>query len=116
MKPYIKGIISLTSNKNFKRAYSHGSSYSGNIATLYLYFNQLDINRVGYSVTKKLGTAVTRNRIKRLFRETYRRYVNNLEDGYDIVFVARKAVITASLCEIESCLAGLLRKSGILKC
>ena len=112
----MKRVISLKSNKNFRRAYEKGLSFKSPAAILYLYKNGSDENRVGYSVTKKLGKAVKRNRIKRLFRESYRRYFESLEEGYDIVFVARRASVGGGLKFIEKCIGELFRKSGIFKC
>lgn len=111
-----KKIISLTSNKNFKRAYTDGTSFSSNLAVIYIYPNNLDYNRTGYSVTRKLGKAVVRNKIKRLFREAYRYYIEHLIAGYDIIFVARKAVLKSSLNDILKCFAELFKKSGLYKC
>lgn len=111
-----KKSVSLTSNKNFKRAYTDGTSFSSNLAVIYIYPNNLDYNRTGYSVTRKLGKAVVRNKIKRLFREAYRYYIEHLTDGYDIIFVARKAVLRSSLNDILKCFAELFKKSGLYKC
>jgi len=111
-----KKTVSLTSNKNFKRAYTDGTSFSSNLAVIYIYPNNLDYNRTGYSVTRKLGKAVVRNKIKRLFREAYRYYIEHLIDGYDIIFVARKAVLRSSLNDILKCFAELFKKSGLYKC
>ncbi|HPZ10036.1 MAG TPA: ribonuclease P protein component [Candidatus Eremiobacteraeota bacterium] len=106
----------MKSNKNFKRAYSKGSSFAGFLVVLYLYPNELKENRVGYSVTKNLGKAVVRNRIKRLFREAYRKHLNYLENGYDIIFVARRSVLKANIRDICVCFKDLFEKSGIYKC
>jgi len=111
----MKKFITLKSNKNFKRVYNKGISVSGNIAVVYIYPNNLNENRVGYSVSKKIGNAVVRNRVKRLFRETYLSIFESLKNGYDIVLVARKSVIYSNLNSIKSCLKNLFLKIGIFK-
>ena len=112
----MKRIISLKSSKNFKRAYKEGIFFVGSFVVLYLYPNSLLENRVGYSVSRKLGKAVVRNKIKRLLKEAYRKYFDSLKEGYDIVFVPRRTALNASLKEIEDCMSKLLRKSDIFKC
>ncbi len=112
----MKRIVSLKSNKNFRRTYEKGSVFKSRLAILYLFPNGLEEKRVGYSVTRKIGKAVIRNRIKRLFREAYRIYYNDLKEGYDMVFVARKAAVDIKLEDMKKCMGELFRKSGIFKC
>lgn len=71
---------------------------------------------MGYSVKKKLGKAIIRNRIKRRFREAYRQYFKYLKEGYDIILVAKTPVLKANLKDIEICFIELFRKSGIFEC
>ncbi len=70
--------------------------------------------RVGFSVSKKLGKAVARNRVKRLFREAVRRMMPEVREGYDLVIVARVRASKATLEEISAAVADLLRKSGLM--
>lgn len=109
-------VISLKSSKNFKRVYKEGTSLVGSYVVLYFYPNGLFENRVGYSVSRKLGKAVVRNKIKRLLKEAYRKHFESLKEGFDIVFVPRRSILNVGLKEIEVCMSKLLRKSEIFKC
>lgn len=70
---------------------------------------------VGFSVSKKLGNSVTRNRIKRRLREAFRPMISEAQPGYDLIFIARDAVKEADFASIESAMRYLLRKAGLLK-
>lgn len=49
------------------------------------------MTRVGYTITKKIGNAVTRNRLRRMMKEVYRLNFHNIKEGYDLVFIAKKS-------------------------
>ncbi len=66
--------------------------------------------RVGVTVTKKVGNAVERNRVKRLVREVYRRNKARLPDGLDIVFVAKNSVVRAGYHDLGRQLGTLARQ------
>ena len=71
-------------------------------------------NVLGITVTKKLGKAVVRNRVKRLIRESYRLKEDLIASGYYIVFVARGKAVDASFEKISHDMSFLLKKSGII--
>ena len=102
----MKRTVSLSQNHRFRALYSRGKSRAGRACVVYCQrVKGQDVNRLGITVSKKLGNAVTRNRIRRRIREAYRLLEPKLRVGYDIVIVARhaseRAVFTALTEEME---------------
>ena len=105
---------SLKLNHIFRRLYSsagHANSYM----VLYAKRNRSATNRVGVTVSKKLGCAVVRNRIRRRLREIYRLNEVKFAPGWDIVVVARSRCITANFDKLTEAYLSLAAKAGILE-
>jgi len=79
----------LKNTNQFKIVYNNGKSYVNRDLVMYLRKNDSDTNRLGISVSKKVGNSVVRHRVTRLIRESYRLNEDKLLQGYDIVVVAR---------------------------
>ena len=84
----------------FERAYEHGVRVHGRYVTLFLLHTGLNVGRLGVSATRKLGGAVLRNRAKRLIRDIFRRY--KVDQGFDVVVVAKRDLIDAGTTAIET--------------
>ena len=82
----------LKDNKGFMRAFKKGAYVSGGMVTVYFIPNNTPYNRLGISVSKKIGCAVERNRAKRIIRAAYRECEQYIPLGYDVVFVARNGI------------------------
>ncbi len=82
---------SLKNSKQFSNVYKNGISYANRYLVMYKLENQLGTNRLGISVSKKVGNSVIRHRVTRLIRESFRLNKNKFSNGYDIVVVARVA-------------------------
>lgn len=70
--------------------------------------------QVGFSVSKKIGNAVTRNRVKRRMRECFRLQMHTLKNGF-YVFAARPEAANASYRQLERAMNGLLRRQGLYR-
>ena len=82
---------SLKDNRDFRHIYAGGRQSPGRLVVLYTMPNGLSGNRLGVTAGKKVGNAVTRNRVKRWVKEAYRVLEPGVANGYDIVIVARAA-------------------------
>lgn len=106
---------SLKKNDDFKNVYKNGKSYVNKYLVMYVLKNSGECNRLGISVSKKVGNSVVRHRVTRLVRESYRLHENIFNSGLDIVVVARNNAGTASYAEIESALLHLGKLHHIVK-
>ena len=95
------------------RVYKKGSFYVGKHIVLYVLANNMSINRLGITTSKKVGKSVKRNRIRRLIRESYRFYENFIKKGYDCVIVARSAEELPGFLEIRKEMKFLFKKLTI---
>lgn len=106
-------VNKIRKNVEFRAIYRRGKSFSNAVLVLYIYKNRKNINRIGISVSKKVGKSVTRNRIKRLIKESYRLNRNELNIGYDLVFIARNAANGRNYNEIDEAVKNLFKKAGL---
>ena len=104
---------SLKKNHEFKRLYSKGRSAASQCAVVYCRRNGTSANRLGITVSTKLGNAVRRNRIRRRLKEAYRINEGKLLAGYDIVLIARMRSLFVKFHELESSVMSLFRKLKI---
>ena len=93
---------SLKKNKDFQNVYRNGKSYADKYLVMYVLENGLESNRIGISVSKKVGNSVVRHRLCRLVRESYRLHEDVFRRGFDIVVVARASAKERTFREIES--------------
>lgn len=111
----MKKTVSLKLNKEFRRLYYKGGSFVSKEMVLYVLPNGIQQNRLGLTVSKKIGTAVVRNRVRRRLKESYRLLEDKLPTGYDLCFVARNRATEEEFQKIQSSMTFLLKKSGLLK-
>ncbi len=100
---------SLKNNEDFKEIYSTGKSLANKYLIMYVKKNHSDVNRIGISVSKKVGNSVVRHRIARLIRESYRLSEDSFLRGIDIIVVARVGAKGKAYSEIESALLHLIK-------
>ena len=108
---YFKETENLRKDSDFRRVYKHGKSFANRYLVMYIMRNNLEYNRVGISVSKKVGKAVVRNKVKRRIRESYRLYVDGkIKSGYDIVFIARVSISDVEYNDIYKAMKHLVNK------
>ena len=110
----------IRKNNEFRLVYRRGKSISNELLVLYLFKNNKNryedkglFNRIGVSVSKKVGNSVVRSRSKRLILESYRLNCNNLNKGYDLVFIARAGIKDRPYKDVEKSLINLLKRAGL---
>lgn len=106
---------SLKQNHLFRRLYRRGASAANRYLVLYCRKNGRDGNRVGLTVSAKLGHAVVRNRLRRRLREIYRLHEAGFCRGYDLVVVARSRAVDADYHQLERAYLSLARKLDLLQ-
>ena len=109
----MKFSCALKRNHIFRRLYSTKGVANGYLV-LYARRNRLERNEVGITVSKKLGCAVVRNRVRRRLREIYRLNEDRFLPGYDIVVVARSRAVDASFQDLCAAYLSAAEKAGIL--
>ena len=110
----------LLKNTEFRLVYRRGKSYANKLLVLYVFNNKknvneenLQYNKIGISVSKKVGNSVVRSRSKRLIYESYRLNIKDVKTGYDFVFVARSAINEKKYSDVEAAMINLFKKAGI---
>lgn len=106
---------SLKKNRDFQNVYKKGTSFANSYLVMYILENGLQENRIGISVSKKVGNSVVRHHLTRLIRESYRLSEEHFRCGIDIVVIARTSAKERNYHEIESALIHLGKLHKIYK-
>lgn len=93
--------FTLKQNSDFRRLYAKGKSSANRFLAVYCRRNGRGANRMGYTVSSKLGGAVVRNRVRRRLREVARLNAPGMKTGWDIVVVARTRAVEATYAELD---------------
>ncbi len=108
--------IGLKKDSDFRKVYKYGKSFANRHLVMYILENKLESSRVGISVSKKIGNAINRNKVRRRIKESYRLNIDeNVKNGYDIVFIARIGIKEAQYKDIEKSMLNIVKKANILK-
>ena len=106
---------SLKKNHQFQFVYKYSKSYANKYLVMYVKENGTQKNRIGISVSKKVGNSIVRHRVTRLLRESYRLHEAVFNSGLDIVIVARASAASVGYKEIENALLHLGKLHHIIK-
>ncbi|UCZ53253.1 ribonuclease P protein component [Bacillus shivajii] len=106
----------LKKNEEFQIVFQQGTSVANRQFVVYQLKKQDQHNiRIGLSVSKKLGNAVTRNRIKRVIREVMKEYLPKLHQNYDLIIIARKPVTNMDYEEVKKSLNHVLNRAKLIR-
>lgn len=113
-------IYKVRKNMEFKTVYRRGKSIANETLVMYIFKNNRNkdkektlYNKVGISVSKKVGNSVIRSRVKRLIYESYRLNSKGLRPGFDYVFIARTSIKDKTYKDVESAMLNLFKKAGL---
>ena len=106
---------SLKKNRDFQLVYREGTSYANRHLVMYVRENRLGRNRIGISVSRKVGNNVVRHHLTRLIREGYRLQEELFHIGYDLVVIARVNSKDCAYHEIERAIYHLGKLHGIVE-
>jgi ribonuclease P protein component len=110
----VKRRYRVRENKRFQEIRRTGRSYTNELLVLCVLPNDLPYSRFGFSVSSRIGNAVTRNRIKRRLREAVRLRMDQIVKGWDAVFIARNPIRSADYHAMDAACARLLRRAHLL--
>jgi ribonuclease P protein component len=111
----VQSKFRLSRSEDFKRVRRIGKSYAHPLVVLVAQVNETSTQiRVGVAAGKTTGNAIQRNRAKRLLREAMRPMISSLASGWDLILIARPALVTATLEDARAALTNLLRRAKIL--
>jgi ribonuclease P protein component len=105
----------LRETSRFVAVRKEGRSVAHPLLVLGYLPNDTSVSRFGFAVSRRVGGAVERNRVKRLLREAIRRRLGSIRPGYDVVFVARPPVRTADFRQVDDAVARLLSRAQLLQ-
>lgn len=105
----------LKSTADFKRVSRDGKSFAHPLIVLICAPNNLNHPRIGIAAGRRLGNAVTRNRVKRRLRAAAGAILHELSSGWDIILIARNPILAAGFDEINVALGRLLQRAGLYK-
>lgn len=103
----------LTGAEDFQRVRRTGTSYSHPLFVVVVGANDLPASRLGVSASRSVGGAVQRNRAKRRLRAAFRPVVASLPAGWDLLVIARPALLTARWLEVQAAVREVLERTGL---
>ena len=113
-------IYRLKKNFEFSIIYRRGKSFANDLLVMYILKNKknkdknLDTyNKLGVSVSKKVGNSVVRSRCKRLISESFRLNYDHMLQGYDFIFIARNPIKDKSYVDVEKAMNNLIKRAGL---
>ncbi len=105
----------LRRKTDFQSIYNRGKSVGDRYVVLFYKKNHLPYNRMAFLASKKVGNSVSRNRARRLMKESYRLTKLKIPEGYDVIIIARNTIADAKCAEVRKSLESAIRRTGVLK-
>ncbi|MYB75586.1 MAG: ribonuclease P protein component [Chloroflexi bacterium] len=104
----------IKKQRDFAAVLAHGKAWSAHSIRVVAKPNRLTFSRCGFITSKRLGNAVTRNRVRRRLRESVRLYYPHVQPGMDLVFIARRSAVKASFWQLHRHVQTVLRRARLL--
>ncbi|MFC1934892.1 ribonuclease P protein component [Chloroflexota bacterium] len=108
----MKGERHITKTEDYGLVYGKGRTWTSQLVVMKSLPTERNLSRYGLSVSRRVGKAVVRNRVKRLLREILRQV--SLSPGWDIIFIARSAAANTNYHSLEESVRNLLLRAGLL--
>jgi ribonuclease P protein component len=105
----------VSDKERFRQVRQEGASHAHPLLVLSCVRNDLDVSRCGFTVSKRIGKAVERNRARRRIREAVRNLWDLVQPGWDLIWIARPGINEASFADLQDACARLLRRARLLK-
>jgi ribonuclease P protein component len=105
----------LRLNADFQRVRQKGRSWANRFVVLCALPNELEHSRFGFAASKRIGKAVVRNRVRRRMREAVRLRFAEIDEGWDMVFIARSATAGSNYAELSGAVENLLMSANLYK-
>jgi ribonuclease P protein component len=102
--------LRLKKNKEYKKVYRYGKSVADHLVVLFAHRHNNEASRFGFTVSKKVGNAVVRNRVRRLFKEICRKHAEEFPAYHDYIILARNNIVGKNYQAVENSIIKLLRK------
>jgi len=112
----MKKTASLKRNDDFQYVFKKGKTKGSSVLVVFVVPNDMHLNRLGVTVSKKMGKAVVRNKLRRRIKEGFRTFEEELTigSGHDIVILPKPDLATVSFAEVVKTLKYLMKKQGLL--
>lgn len=111
----MSSLVKIKENHIFRRAYRRGTSLVSPFIVVYLMKNRCGQVRLGITTGKKIGSAVSRNRAKRVITAAFRSCLPNISEGYDFIIVARSRILDVKSTDVSVSLSKLLKTAGVFE-
>jgi ribonuclease P protein component len=105
----------LRRKSDFALIYKKGKSVPEKYIVFFVRKNELSYNRTAFLASKKVGNSVTRNRARRLMKESYRELKENLAIGYDIIFIARNTICNSKCADVKKSMEAAVKRAGVFE-
>ena len=110
----LKKVYRIRKNKDFHAVYGKKNTVAAKTVVLYIMDNHTGVSRAGFSVSKRIGNAVVRNRCRRMMSEAVRLHFGEISPGTDCIFVGRKPIAKADFQQVEEDVLYTLERKGRL--